>query len=135
MTIFDNKEAFGLMDPALQDEMRAWPYGYLVYTAYGAWLERVPSWYSDGIYRAIPAPLTKPSVDWTILSDKIAGIARDASGSVFAYAEKAICDHEALIWRKGNSGMIHLSQEFLPSVTPGTCGWQDSWVPNPRYKP
>ena len=132
MTIFDNTSAFGLMDKALKDEMRAWPHGHLIYSAQGTWMTYAPKWGIGHIYRAIPAPLTKPSVDWAILSDKIAGIARDENGLIYAFLEKPCLG--ATVW-SSDENYWQLHPELLPSVTPGTCDWRDSWVPNPRYKP
>lgn len=97
------------------------------YFGVGVWLRKDGgALRSDGRYRHAH---TKPSVDWSHLSDDVVAIARDENGEGYTHTKKP---------RKGCEAWIHggimLRLDYLASYDPGTCPWEESLVMRPGYE-
>ena len=76
-------------------------------------------------YRIKP---TKPSIDWSQVSDEYRYLAKDMSGSVFLYKEKPETVNYS--WSVGHPDFINAS--IFKSLEVGTCDWRDSLVKRPK---
>jgi hypothetical protein len=84
-----------------------------------------PYWLPQVFYRAQPKPLTKPSIDWSHVADKIVAIAEDSDGlggCFYGVPNKVYGD-----WL----GHRACNASVFASYRPGTCDWTDSLVQRP----
>ena len=70
---------------------------------------------------------TKPSIDWSHVSEDFQYLAMDEDGLHHLFAEKP--EPVVLEWA-ANGRYIHA--EYFASFTPGTCNWCDSLVKRPE---
>lgn len=74
---------------------------------------------------------TKPSADWSQVSDEFNALATDHSGSSHFYdGAPAMC---ATMWGGGKSTKFALATAAA-SFQPGNCDWKDSLVLRPGYE-
>lgn len=78
------------------------------------------------INRVKPKPLTKPSVDWSVIKPEYRWLARDEDGCAWVFIDKP----KSIGFWTGELDFREVS--FLASYTPGTCDWQDSLVERPE---
>ena len=73
--------------------------------------------------------VTKPSIDWSHVSEDYQYLAMDENGQHYLFAQKPLrgtlqwCTNHACICAK-----------HFASFTPGTCSWEDSLVERPKGK-
>ena len=79
-------------------------------------------------YRIKP---TKPSIDWSQVSDKFNYLARDESGLIYLYENKPEVAHDGWSSVAGVGGMIVWAVTFK-SLEVGTCNWTESLVERPK---
>ena len=101
--------------------------------------EKVVTYTSDGKYYVegnvmlCPYPVeivkatTKPSIDWSHVSEDFQYLAMDEGGLHHLFSEKP--EPVVLEWA-ANGRYIHA--EYFASFTPGTCDWRDSLVKRPE---
>lgn len=118
---------FGLLDAETQAALKAWPHGVEVWISGDAWADcRRPGWHDRDVYRAKPAPVTKPSIDWSHVAPEWKWLAQNADGSAYIYKETPIVADS--VWVGGELIRVH----HLASFVPGTCDWRDSLVTRPE---
>lgn len=118
---------FGLLDPETQKALKNWPHGLEYFDGY-RWFPRL--FRDHGLhwtYRAIPAPKTKPSADWSHAAPECIWLARDRDGEGYFYDQKP---------SRGEGGWWSSDGKFrkasvLASYDPGTCDWTESLVCRP----
>lgn len=124
------EKPFGLLDAETRAALQAWPHGVELYYSSGAWVERglAMPWYPNNTYRAKPAPLTKPSIEWAHVAPRWRWLARDNSGVSWLYESEPNLG--------GGSYWNSIYQSILAtaffSFNPGTCDWRDSLVQRPE---
>jgi len=92
---------------------------------HGNWVpSNNPSWNWE--YFDYRVAVTKPSVDWSVLSKDVVAIATDADGTHWAYADVPTNDEESWI------GDYLFRAEYIASFVPGTCDWRDSLIVRPE---
>ena len=79
--------------------------------------------YSVEIVKAI----TKPSIDWSHVSEDFQWLAMDEGGLHHLFAEKP--EPVVLEWA---ADALYIKAEHFASFTPGTCSWCDSLVKRPE---
>ena len=90
-------------------------------------------YYSDGNVTLFPYPvnitkaITKPSIDWSHVSENFQYLAMDEGGSHHLFAEKP--EPIVLEWA---ADAPYIRAEHFASFTPGTCNWLDSLVKRPE---
>jgi hypothetical protein len=70
--------------------------------------------------------VTKPSIDWSVLSEEVVAIATDENGRSWGYRKVPVI--EGSHW----SGVGLFRADFIASFTPGTCDWRDSLIVRPE---
>ena len=97
------------------------------------------SYTSDGRYRVegnvtlFPHPVevikavTKPSIDWSHVSEDFQYLAMDSGGLHHLFAEKP--EPIAVEW---TTHALYIYAEHFASFVPGTCDWKDSLVERPN---
>ncbi len=70
--------------------------------------------------------VTKPSVDWSCVSDEFKFLATDASGRTFLYSKEPAADEVTKVWYSPGSSIC--TADILASFRKGNCPWQDSVV-------
>lgn len=122
---------FGLLDEVYgegaQEALKAHGGPYEYFTHEGNWLEAPAFWMVNLVYRVKPAPLTKPSIDWSHVAPKFKWMAQDENGDAYLYAESKP-DAAHSVWV--TEGAFCECSAF-PGYTPGTCDWKDSLVERP----
>ena len=89
-------------------------------------------YYDDSNIVLFPYPIeitkavTKPSIDWSHVSEDFQYLATDEDGSHHLFAEKP--EPIVLEWA---ADALYIHAEHFASFTPGTCDWQDSLVKRP----
>lgn len=71
---------------------------------------------------------TKPSIDWSHVSDKFKYLAKDENGSIFIYENKPEIKH--VVWWIDGSAYANVSA--FKSLDVGDCDWTESLVERPR---
>jgi hypothetical protein len=118
---------FGLLDPETQAALKAHGGPYEMFHGLG-WMENGHYDFNSSItYRVKPAPLTKPSIDWSHVAPEFKWLARDQCGDTYLYAFKP--DAEVFVWV--TEGVFCECKGFA-SYSPGTCAWRDSLVERPE---
>ena len=90
-------------------------------------------YYTEGNITLFPYPveivkaITKPSIDWSHVSEEFQYLAMDEEGLHSLFAEKP--EPVVLEWA-ANGRYIHA--EYFASFVPGTCDWKDSLVKRPE---
>jgi hypothetical protein len=127
--IFNITTPFGLLDEATQEALKGWKGKWEVYS-YQGWDEiTIPRWSNLSTYRAIPLPLTKPSINWDHVSEKWQWLAKDENGRTYLHDSKPSLSRALLSWHTKDynaSNATHFS-----SFSPGDCDWKDSLVQRP----
>lgn len=95
----------------------------------GKWVPAGSMFEVELIHRLRPVPLTKPSVDWSVLHKDVIGIARDQNGEVYAYTQEPYT--RETVWVL-DAGQVFRLSNLLANLDPGTCHWKDSWVDRPE---
>lgn len=88
-----------------------------------------PAWAYTAVYRLMPAPATKPSIDWSHVSKDFKWLAQDEDGVAYLYSEKPTKDGEEGRWTYEGGELREVS--VFASFKPGTCDWEDSLVQRP----
>lgn len=81
------------------------------------------------VVRVKPAPLTKPSIDWSQLSQNWRFLARDENGSGWIFTHRPAPEEDFWNTYEGDCQRI---DKILVSWNPGTCKWLDSLVERPE---
>ena len=101
--------------------------------------ENVGTYTADGKYHEagnstlFPYPVeitkatTKPSIDWSHVSEDFQYLAMDSGGLHHLFAEKP--EPIAVEW---TTYALYIYAEHFASFTPGTCNWRDSLVKRPE---
>jgi len=122
--------AFGLLDAETQQALRDWPHGWDVYDIWGAWQTLMgPMWMPNNVYRARPAPVTKPSIDWSHVAEGWNWLAVDANSLAYVYEHLPEWGESG--WM--SSGGLTNAPVFA-SYRPGTCDWRDSLICRPGFE-
>jgi len=123
--------AFGLLDAETQRALRNWPHGLTMYMGQYGWCPRLLNEFDDTItYRARPAPvLTKPSIDWSDVTEGWNWLAVDANGRARVSADKP--EFGAFLWSCGSN---FSNARAFASYRPGTCDWRDSLICRPGFE-
>jgi hypothetical protein len=88
-----------------------------------------PTWAQYCAYRIKPKPAsTKPSIDWSAVSEKFKYLAKDDEGSLYLYTHKP--EPLGYVWRSRVCRAV--SAEQFASASHGTCDWKDSLVKRPE---
>ena len=100
---------------------------------------RLAAYTSDGKYSVdgnvtlFPHPIevvksvTKPSIDWSHVSEEFHYIAMDEEGLHYLFAEKP----EPVVLEWAANGR-YIPAKYFASFVPGTCNWKDSLVKRPE---
>jgi hypothetical protein len=124
--IFNITTPFGLLDEETQKALKGWKGKWSRYYADG-WLETCnPGWVDQTVYKAIPLPATKPSINWDHVSEEWQWLARDSGDVTYLFQERPTLDVSSGEWFG-----FPLSYMCLSSFSPGDCGWKDSLVQRP----
>lgn len=130
--ITQNHTPFGLLDDDTQARFRAWPHGARALSAAGSWMYvSDPLWSPVLTYRAIPAPLEKPTVDWSHVGPGINHFAADKSGKVYGYENRPRPSLEANLWVPGTGLMVPRTDCLFASYRRGTVPWNQSLISRP----
>lgn len=86
---------------------------------------RLDSAVNADIYRIKP---TKPSIDWSHVSDEFNYLARDECGLFYLYGNKPKINNS--LWCSVDHNVI--SADAFKSLQVGNCHWKDSLVERPR---
>lgn len=131
--ITQNHTPHGLLDADTIARFETWPHGVEVLYDSGEWVRLINCPFQKALtYRAIPAPLEKPSADWSQIGPAVNHIARDANGRVRGYE---VMPRRCESWGEWGttSGRVVLSADRLfPSYRPGTVKWFDSLISRPE---
>lgn len=121
---------FGLLDPETQKALRDWPHGVEVWCG-GMWqiIQSSPV-NPDFTYRARPAPLTKPSIDWSHIAPEWKWLAVDGDGKAAIYTHEPY--KGKTMWDYPGYGSCIYVGGLFASYTPGTCDWTESLVQRPE---
>lgn len=90
-------------------------------------------YYAEGNITLFPYPVeivkafTKPSIDWSHVSEDFQYLAMDDGGLHHLFAEKP--EPVVLEWA---ANALYIHAEHFASFTPGTCNWCDSLVKRPE---
>lgn len=127
-----NHTPFGLLDDDTQARLKAWPHGVEVFSATQEWSFRDSvADFPSLTYRAIPAPLEKPSADWSQIGPAVNHIARDANGRVHGYeAMPRRCESWG-DWGATSGRVVLFADRLFPSYRPGAVKWFDSLISRP----
>lgn len=118
---------FGLLDDDTQARLKAHGGPYEFFRADG-WFDWSPAWAGDVVYRVKPAPLTKPSIDWSHVAPEWKWLARDDDGMMWLY-EWPQPDCGVYSWKAHGR---YADASAFASLTPGMCDWRDSLVRRPE---
>ena len=89
--------------------------------------------YAEGNVTLFPYPVeivkaaTKPSINWSHVSEDFQWLAMDEGGLHHLFAEKP--EPVVLEWA---ADALYIKAEHFASFTPGTCSWCDSLVKRPE---
>ena len=89
-------------------------------------------YFVEGIVTLFPYPveivkaITKPSIDWSHVSEDFQWLAMDSRGLHHLFAEKP-----KPISEKWMTHALYIYAKHFASFTPGTCNWEDSLVKRP----
>jgi hypothetical protein len=118
MSIYDNKEAFGLMSEEDQEALRQHYAGggdvtmYCMDRSWGLWFSS--TFASSSIYRAV-RPRWEPSpAFWSVLCDDVVAIAMDGNGDWWGYGAIPVFDPKSSDWG-GEAPYFVLEGLNLPS--------------------
>ena len=75
--------------------------------------------------------LSKPSIDWSHVSDKFNCLARDYDGSVYLYEKKPEMGDDSWSPRTSAWGDV-ISAAAFKSLDAGNCDWAESLVERPK---
>ena len=75
----------------------------------------------------ITKAVTKPSIDWSHVSEDFQYLAMDEDGEFYLYSDKPLQGNQQWVSNLTYTPAIHFS-----SFTPGTCDWKDSLVERPN---
>ena len=101
--------------------------------------ERIVSYTSDGKYHIegnvtlFPYPVeivkaaTKPSIEWSHVSEDFQYLAMDEDGEFYLYTDKPTQASQQWV-----TNLTYTPATHFASYTPGTCDWQDSLVERPN---
>ena len=70
--------------------------------------------------------VTKPSIDWSHVSENFQWLAMDSGGLHHLFSEEP-----ELISTEWTTHALYIYAEHFASFTPGSCDWQDSLVKRP----
>lgn len=87
--LLENRTPFGLLDPDVQERMKAWTHGWKHYVAGNVWcFVETPAWFDDYTYRAKPAPVEPERVTrWVNVYTAWVDGCSDSPEEADAYAE------------------------------------------------
>ena len=120
---------FGLLDDETQNALRVHGGPYEVFQTNGAWGVCIsPWWGTTNTYRVKPRPLTKPSIDWSQVTQEWRWLVRDIDGSMYLYKVEPKKRYRGWVFDAGNT--IYCGH--FVSCCPGTCDWRDSLVERPK---
>lgn len=72
--------------------------------------------------------LTKPSIEWSHVSDKFNWMATDEDGETYLFEnEPSLKNYDAAVWSNRENSEITRTNHFK-SFKPGDCDWKDSLV-------
>jgi hypothetical protein len=127
--IFNITTPFGLLDEETQKALKEWKGVWEIYDIEGKWSSRYePTWGFTCVYRAIPLPLTKPSINWDHVSGEWQWLARDSLGNTYLYIEEPKISRGSECWC---SVYVSRLADTFSSFSPGDCDWKDSLVQRP----
>ena len=95
--LLENRIPFGLLDPDVQERMKAWEHGWEWWSGGRAWSNRAkPAWGSESVYRAKPAPVEPERVTWwvNVYPSWVSG-----SSISRAYSDSAAASNRIALWR------------------------------------
>jgi hypothetical protein len=128
------KKPFGLLDPETQAALRAHGGPYEVFAVSNGlgWKSGMfgndMDQFAALVWRVKPAPLTKPSIEWSHVAPEYKWLADWRSGEGFLFTCKPKVSNS---WQWGGcDGKLGRVSAFA-SYTPGTCDWRDSLVERP----
>jgi hypothetical protein len=128
--IFNITTPFGLLDEETQKALKEWQGKWSRYYADG-WLETCnPGWVDQTVYKAIPLPATKPSINWDHVSKKWQWLAKDENGRTYLHDNKPSLSRALLSWHTKDYN-AQLNATHFSSFSPGDCDWKDSLVQRP----
>jgi hypothetical protein len=96
----------------------------------GVWLECLPAWLEDNIYRTVPLPKTQDVIAWDRLPDWAEWVARDRDGEVCAYDEAPQCYVNDWMFEGSHCTRIDEFPGIVVQI--GTVDWKDSKQRRPR---
>ena len=79
----------------------------------------------------ITKAVTKPSIEWSHVSECFQYLAMDADGECYLYTDKPL-QGERQCERQWVSSMRLTPANHFASFVPGTCNWKDSLVKRPN---
>ena len=90
-------------------------------------------YHNQGVVTLFPYPVeivkavTKPSIDWSHVSEDFQYLAMDADGTFHIYTDKPLQGNRQWTTNLPCTPAIHFT-----SFVPGTCDWRDSLVKRPN---
>jgi hypothetical protein len=88
-----------------------------------------PTWNRQRIYRTVPLPKTQDVIAWDRLPEWVEWVARNKSGTVWAYSDEP--RGMSIAWGD-QGGSFRRIDDFPGIMQIGTCGWKDSKQRRPR---
>lgn len=89
-----------------------------------------PDWCLSSVYRTVPLPLTQDEIAWDRLPDWAEWVARNQTGSSWAYEEEP--RKLSIMWDM-ESGSFRRIDDFPGIILKrGTCDWKDSKQRRPK---
>ncbi len=117
---------FGLLDDDTQRRLREWPHGARIFTG-SKWADCVePCWFDSCTYRAKPAPLIRPSCDWSHVAPWVQAIAWDMSGRAFCHDARPVRGDTC--WFAANR---LCDAEGIAGLVRGTVPWTEAIIVRP----
>lgn len=86
------------------------------------------SWWDDVTFRQAKPEPTKPSINWSHVSDEYNWLAQEESGTAVLHSTKPT--KLATLWYSPCASNAKPFRSYIP----GTCDWEDSLVMRPGYE-
>jgi len=124
---------FGLLDDDTQERLKAWAHGWQLFNVHGNWLSVFkPFWNRQAVYRALPEPNRKPSVNWDHVAKRFNVLTVDGVEQAMLWKSSPSPWPERMIW--SGKGPVYDANAF-ESLDIGSGPWHQRIAYRPGYEP
>lgn len=129
--ITQNSTPHGLLDDDTRARFDAWPHGVAYLACDGTWVDiDYPSWAPSLTYRALPAPVEMPTVDWSHVGPGINHFAAHETEVVMGFERMPTSNLG--FWKCNTGFAVARADLIFASYRRGNVHWDKSLISRPE---